>query len=717
MNLFQATTRPAGAAEQAASGEASSEDLSARLVFRQADRPPVVKDILRPTTVIGSADHCNVRLQAPGILPVHTVLTLDGSELLLRDIGSRQGTLVNGERVSRHRLTDGDTVQIGPFPFVVEASLPVDGATDRGHDAPSSPSATDPAATAGGEPAGTAQLVHVSRDGGRMVKNLMRETTLFGSARGCSVQLAAEDIEPVHCMVTRDGGLLRLRDLRSRTGTFLNGERVTVAPLNDGDQLRIGQFSFTVESSLAVDQAPVVSHEETGRGDDVGLGFDAPDTCEETAQAPTHVSVDLSPEQMDRRRQDQLASMEARLRAELGALAGQVPAGATEDSEAGPGAAPLLPATGELPAESAAAGRFAGSLQAVWTQLQTFLGLLQEERRHLAQQRKELSDLRLQILASGGAGTKDARPTGQPPASPEIRNSPAAQAGPAAVTASPALPDAAGAAVPAAAEVLQSPQAPWRSATVDAAESTDDARCAEQLLRRGMITDFQAEWFLHNRMQGAMIDQYRLRHLIDVGGMGWVYSAQDTQTGRTVALKVLFQHYVENPELRMRFELESRAGIRLDHPQIVRMYSSRRSGPLFYIVMDFVQGINLHELAALHGPTAWPLASELMRQTALALDYAHQTGMVHRDIKPANLLLDHTGQIRILDFGLALLPGDADEQMLAEKYGQRCLGTADFIAPEQSIDSFHVDGRADLYSLGCTLYFALTAELPFPAKT
>ena len=644
------------------------QELSASLIFRQADRPDVVKNVLRPTTVIGSGENCNIRLQAQGVLPVHAVLTLDDGVLRLRDVGSRLGTLVNGARIQRHCLADGDEIRVGPFTFSLEAQLPP--APAAGENADEDPQG----ATALAHQGHFARMVHAGRthaDGTceRLEKNLLRETTLCGSARGCSVQLAADEIEPIHCLVTLDGGVLRMRDLRSRSGTWLNDERVVVEALKHGDRIRVGGFHFEVESSLGEGGAPPNAPEQVGPeqvgpeqvgpeqvasgGRPASLGNAPADTGQAgSSLAPTGISDELRPETDEKLRHRELEQLEAALAAELGRQPESAGDVATKDS---------------------------GRLRSVWTSLSRYFSLLKIERKSLERERAELTRFRREMVAAEGVAAS---------AAPAVQPAPV---------------------------VVPRPVVPHRGTATDSQESADDARCARALLQRGAITEFQAEWFLHDRLPEVRIDQYRLRSLIDVGGMGWVYAAEDTETGQTVALKVLFQHYVDNPELRMRFDLEARAGIRLRHPQIVRMDAARHSGSLCYIVMEFIEGINLHEVAALYGPTPWPLASELIRQTALALECAHRIGMVHRDIKPANLLLDHEGRIRILDFGLALLPDDADEQLLAERYGQRCLGTADFIAPEQSVDSFHVDGRADLYSLGCTMYFALTAELPFPS--
>ena len=125
----------------------------------------------------------------------------------------------------------------------------------------------------------------------------------------------------------------------------------------------------------------------------------------------------------------------------------------------------------------------------------------------------------------------------------------------------------------------------------------------------------------------------------------------------------------------------------------------------------------MQELSDLNGPTSFPQACDFVCQTAAGLQHAHSRGLVHRDIKPANLIVDKEGNVKILDFGLALIREDADEFSLAMIFGHDCLGTDDFIPPEQARESFSVDARADIYSLGCTLYFLLSGRVPFPLKT
>lgn len=256
---------------------------------------------------------------------------------------------------------------------------------------------------------------------------------------------------------------------------------------------------------------------------------------------------------------------------------------------------------------------------------------------------------------------------------------------------------------------------------------TTAMQIASLLLRRGYLTRFQAERMLEGRHRGFQIGDYRLLEVLGAGGMGWMYLARHLKTGETVALKVLSDRHKHETAMRARFQLEARAGMQLNHPRIVRTLKLDHVEDLYgavdYVVQEFVEGINLQECIDRYGILTPAQACDVGCQLAEALDYAHKQGMVHRDIKPANVLIQKDGTIKLLDFGLALIDRhnrreeDQDEFSLAMIFGQDCLGTDDYIAPEQTRDSRHVDGRADQYSLGCTLYFLLTGKVPYLLKS
>ncbi|MCA9009902.1 MAG: protein kinase [Planctomycetaceae bacterium] len=241
---------------------------------------------------------------------------------------------------------------------------------------------------------------------------------------------------------------------------------------------------------------------------------------------------------------------------------------------------------------------------------------------------------------------------------------------------------------------------------------------AKLLVRAHVLTPFQAERLLEGRYRGLVIDGYRIREVLGFGGMGCVFIAEDPTEDRKVAFKILSSDHALDAGLLTRMKLEAIAGMRLDHPNIVRTWRMATTGAVHYLVMELFRGISLHELVALHGALKWPMVCDMALQVAEALKAAHAHGIIHRDIKPANLLIDQEGVTRILDFGLALIKDAPEEEFsLSMLFGHDCLGTPDYIAPEQSLDSRHVDGRADIYSLGATLYVALTSHVPFPEKT
>ncbi|MGC3972124.1 MAG: protein kinase [Pirellulales bacterium] len=166
-----------------------------------------------------------------------------------------------------------------------------------------------------------------------------------------------------------------------------------------------------------------------------------------------------------------------------------------------------------------------------------------------------------------------------------------------------------------------------------------------------------------------------------------------------------------------RFYREARAAAAVEHPNIVRAYDVDNDGDIHFLVMEFVEGHDLQKIVDSGGVLPYETAVEYVRQAAAGLAHAHSVGLVHRDIKPANLLVDLKGTVKVLDMGLARFDDDDKQASLTQMHEENVLGTADYLAPEQARDSHSVDARADLYSLGCTLYFALTGHPPFNEGT
>ena len=212
---------------------------------------------------------------------------------------------------------------------------------------------------------------------------------------------------------------------------------------------------------------------------------------------------------------------------------------------------------------------------------------------------------------------------------------------------------------------------------------------------------------------------YEILRELGRGGMGVVYLAQNKLMGRHEVLKVVGSHLVNRPEVMDRFLNEIRNAARLHHPNIVTAYSAFRLGDSLGLAMEYVEGLDLERMVKTKGPLPVVHACFFIHQAALGLQHAHEQGMVHRDIKPGNLMLVRLGNrsvVKILDFGLAKVRRERPADGTLTAAGQ-LLGTPDFIAPEQIRDARQADIRADIYSLGCTLYYLLTGHPPFQATT
>ena len=217
----------------------------------------------------------------------------------------------------------------------------------------------------------------------------------------------------------------------------------------------------------------------------------------------------------------------------------------------------------------------------------------------------------------------------------------------------------------------------------------------------------------------AELPGYAVVRELGRGGMGVVYLAENTLMGRMEVLKVVRGHLVERPGVLDRFLREIRSAARLQHPNIVAAHAAMRVGAGVVLAMEYVAGEDLAELVKSRGPLPVANACFFTSQAALGLQHAHERGMVHRDIKPANLMLAREGRratVKVLDFGLAKATSEGQLDSGLTREGQM-LGTPDFIAPEQIVDAQRADIRADIYSLGCTLYYLLSGGAPFRATS
>jgi serine/threonine-protein kinase len=248
---------------------------------------------------------------------------------------------------------------------------------------------------------------------------------------------------------------------------------------------------------------------------------------------------------------------------------------------------------------------------------------------------------------------------------------------------------------------------------------------ARFLVEEGMLTRFQAENLLAGRTTGFILGQYRILDEVGRGGMGRVFKAEHTTMLRVVALKVLAAHLTRTERARELFQREVRAAAKLVHPHIVTAFDANQADDRCYLVLEYIDGPNLAALVRDLGPLAVGQACEFVRQAALGLEHARVLGVVHRDIKPSNLLvqppvggtLAEGGIVKITDFGLARLGEEAELVDPRRPAGDLVMGTPDYLSPEQGRNLAAADIRSDLYSLGCTMYFLLTGEVPFPGGT
>lgn len=250
---------------------------------------------------------------------------------------------------------------------------------------------------------------------------------------------------------------------------------------------------------------------------------------------------------------------------------------------------------------------------------------------------------------------------------------------------------------------------------------TKSQTIADALVSDDLVTKWQVDKLLAGKHKGFFLGKYKLLDLLGKGGMSSVYLAEHVLMRRRCAIKVLPSKRVNDSSYLARFHREAQAVASVDHPNIVRAYdvdhAQDRDAQIHFLVMEYVTGRSLQEMVMQDGPSEYADAVEYMRQAADGLEHAHRSGLVHRDIKPGNLLVDTTGTLKILDMGLARFFDDRDENPLTVAHDEKVLGTADYLAPEQALDSHTVDQRADIYSLGCSLYFMLTGHPPFTEGT
>lgn len=247
-----------------------------------------------------------------------------------------------------------------------------------------------------------------------------------------------------------------------------------------------------------------------------------------------------------------------------------------------------------------------------------------------------------------------------------------------------------------------------------------DAICGF-LIQREVITQWQADKLQQGKHKGFTLGKYRLLSLLGKGGMSSVYLAEHVLMRRRCAIKVLPIKRVKDSSYLARFHREAQAVASLDHPNIVRAYDIDheidKDTEIHFLVMEYVNGRSIQEVVKEDGQLSVEDTAEYIRQAAHGLEHAHKAGLVHRDVKPGNLLVDTNGVVKLLDLGLARFATTDEENPLTVTHDEKVLGTADYLSPEQALDSHLVDARADIYSLGCTIYYCLTGHPPFVEGT
>lgn len=252
----------------------------------------------------------------------------------------------------------------------------------------------------------------------------------------------------------------------------------------------------------------------------------------------------------------------------------------------------------------------------------------------------------------------------------------------------------------------------WPAALPAGADpTTQEHLLAETLVAMGVLNAWQASQLQAGRTK-FNLGPYWITDSIGQGGMGQVFKGEHTVLARVVAIKVL-PAYKSTPEAIASFTREIRAQAKLDHENLVRAYDAGEDGRVYYLVVEYVPGNDLRKLIRNNGPLTMFEAASVTAQVAAALQHAHEQGLIHRDVKPGNVLVTPEGKAKLSDLGLAE-PLEADPN--DPHYG-RIVGTADYISPDHVSDPANPTPAWDIYSLGCTLYYAVTGKVPFPGGT
>jgi serine/threonine protein kinase len=256
----------------------------------------------------------------------------------------------------------------------------------------------------------------------------------------------------------------------------------------------------------------------------------------------------------------------------------------------------------------------------------------------------------------------------------------------------------------AAAELLQ--KSSGRNTTL----KISDRKLASQLVKMKIITAYQADQLLSGRRR-LKLGAYVITDWIGQGGMGQVFKAVHEMLGRECAIKVLPLHK-NTPDSIANFRREIRAQAKLDHSNLVRAYDAGEDGKVHYLVVEYIPGTDLRRLVRTSGRLTVQQAANIIKQAAEGLSHAHERNLIHRDVKPGNIMVTPDGVAKVSDLGLAFYLNDENDPRIG-----KIVGTADYLSPEQIRTPTKVTTVSDIYSLGCTLYYAITGKVPFPGGT
>jgi serine/threonine protein kinase len=241
-------------------------------------------------------------------------------------------------------------------------------------------------------------------------------------------------------------------------------------------------------------------------------------------------------------------------------------------------------------------------------------------------------------------------------------------------------------------------------------QGVSDRKLADRLIALGLLNEWQVEQLREGKTKFTL-GQYSILDAVAKGGMGHVFKGEHQLLGRVEAIKVLPRSR-SRPEAIASFRHEIRAQAQLNHPNLVRVSYADRDGDTYFLVTEFVPGVDLRRLVRRGGPLAPDAAAWVVLQAAQGLEYAHRRGIVHRDVKPGNLLVTHEGDVKLADLGLAWY---LNREVSTEPDGRKkIVGTCDYLAPEAINDPTRIVPVSDVYALGCTLYYAVTGKVPYP---